>query len=255
VERARKRIARRSPREASRSGRDRRQGDGARNTRSFGRFTSPASQKRPGFEQRPSTPAGACSPRSANHCAERCFGHRPALPSHDGARVLHDSRGNTFRFVVCSSSIQSAMALQLPASNLRWQPHEEQFGRKVGSQRAVAKAELDQGGASRHDARPAGSSSQCEQSWWGSIEVVWRRARPNKAGQVTWFVLSPVCSARGRLSRVTHPLPQGSAERARHARRSAKGLKPVSARVPRPWRAVLAPARRGGYRGGHLFEE
>jgi len=58
------------------------------------------------------------------------------------------------------------------------------------------------------------------------------------AEQVTWFVLSPVCSARGRLSRGTRPLSQDSAERARHARCSAKGPKPVSARVPQPWRVV-----------------
>lgn len=59
------------------------------------------------------------------------------------------------------------MALQLRVSNHRWQPHEEQsFDRKIGDLfllirppgelGAVAKAELDQGGASRHDARPAG---------------------------------------------------------------------------------------------------
>lgn len=58
------------------------------------------------------------------------------------------------------------------------------------------------------------------------------------AEQVTWFVLSPVCSARGRLSRGTRPLSQDSAERARRARWSAKGPKPVSARMPQPWRVV-----------------
>jgi hypothetical protein len=41
------------------------------------------------------------------------------------AWVLHDSRGNTFRFVVCRNSIQGAMALQLRVSNHQWQPHEE----------------------------------------------------------------------------------------------------------------------------------
>jgi hypothetical protein len=49
------------------------------------------------------------------------------------AWVLHDSRGNTFRFVVCRNSIQSAMALQLRVSNHQRQPHEEQsFDRKIG---------------------------------------------------------------------------------------------------------------------------
>lgn len=40
------------------------------------------------------------------------------------AWVLHDSRGNTFRFVVCRNSIQGAMALQLRVSNHQWQPHD-----------------------------------------------------------------------------------------------------------------------------------
>jgi hypothetical protein len=46
-------------------------------------------------------------------------------------------------------------------SNHRWQPHEEtSFDRKAEQpRRAVAKAELDQDGASRHDARPAGAAS------------------------------------------------------------------------------------------------
>lgn len=59
------------------------------------------------------------------------------------------------------------MALQLRVSNHRWQPHGEQsFDRKIGELAmltrplranwwAVAKAELDQGSVSRHDARPA----------------------------------------------------------------------------------------------------
>jgi len=47
--------------------------------------------------------------------------------------VLHDWRGNTFRFVVCRNSIQSTMALQLPVSNHQWQPHDESsFDRKIG---------------------------------------------------------------------------------------------------------------------------
>jgi hypothetical protein len=77
------------------------------------------------------------------------------------AWVLHDSRGNTFRFVVCRNSIQGAMALQLRVSNHQWQPHDEQVVRSQGrrSRQAVAKAELDQDGVSRHDARPAGASS------------------------------------------------------------------------------------------------
>jgi hypothetical protein len=41
------------------------------------------------------------------------------------AWVLHNSRGNTFRFVVCRNSIQGAMALQLRVSNHQRQPHEE----------------------------------------------------------------------------------------------------------------------------------
>lgn len=47
------------------------------------------------------------------------------------AWVLHDSRGNTFRFVVCRNSIQDAMALQLRVSNHQWQPHDGCFDRKV----------------------------------------------------------------------------------------------------------------------------
>jgi hypothetical protein len=55
--------------------------------------------------------------------------------------VLHDTRENTFRFVVCRNSIQNATALSVTG--------EQSPG--------TAKAELDQGGASRQDARPAGS--------------------------------------------------------------------------------------------------
>lgn len=145
-------------------GSDRRQGDGARNTRSFGRFTSPPPKKRPASS---GASKSARSPRSVNHCAERCFGHRPATPSRDGARVLHDTRGNTFRFVVCSNSIQSAMALQLPASNLRWQPHDEQSsgggesrarsGRRQPARRTTGRLVL----------------SNVSNRGGGSIEVVW----------------------------------------------------------------------------------
>jgi len=71
-------------------------------------------------------PSGPRSPRSAHQCAARCSIRRPRLPSSDGRWVLHDWRGNTFRFVVCRNSIQSAMALQLPVSNHWWQPHDEQ---------------------------------------------------------------------------------------------------------------------------------
>jgi hypothetical protein len=47
--------------------------------------------------------------------------------------VLHDQRGNTFRFVVCRNSIQGATALQLPVSNHQRQPHGKQLvDRKVG---------------------------------------------------------------------------------------------------------------------------
>jgi len=98
----------------------------------------------------------------------------------DGRWVLHDWRGNTFRFVVCRNSIQSTMALQLRVSNHRWQPHDEQADRKIDPRRAVAKAELDQGSVRRHDARPAGAPSpNASNRNGGSIEVVWWRARPN----------------------------------------------------------------------------
>lgn len=70
----------------------------------------------------------------------KVLGRSPTQPCIDAdlrsdamvAWVLHDWRGNTFRFVVCRSSIQSAMALQLRVSNHWWQPHAEQpFGRKA----------------------------------------------------------------------------------------------------------------------------
>lgn len=163
----------------------------------------------------------------------------------DGRWVLHDWRGNTFRFVVCRNSIQSTMALQLRVSNHRWQPHVERADRKIDPRRAVAKAELDQGSVSRHDARPAGAPSPTRaivagvRLKWCGDELDPTVSLPTQdAEQVIWFVLSPVCSARGRLSRVTHPLPRGSAERARHARSSAKGPKPVCARLPQLWRVV-----------------
>lgn len=48
-----------------------------------------------------------------------------------GAWVLHDWRGNTFRFVVCRNSIQGAMVLPLVVSNHGWQPYGDVLGRKV----------------------------------------------------------------------------------------------------------------------------
>jgi len=120
VERAHKRIARRSPREASRPGSDQRQAEGARNTHRFGRFTSPPRKTGGGFERgspkrsharpglRTTAPQGARAQPNATHLAMVTW-------------VLHDWRGNTFRFVVCRSSIQGAMALQPRVSNYRWQ--------------------------------------------------------------------------------------------------------------------------------------
>jgi len=91
----------------------------------------PSSQKRgvrAGFAQT-ATLAQVCQPLRRK--ALRSAGQRYRLAT--VAWVLHDSRGNTFRFVVCRNSIQSAMALQPPVSNHQWQPHEEQsFDRKVG---------------------------------------------------------------------------------------------------------------------------
>jgi hypothetical protein len=128
VERAHKRIARRSPREASRPGSDRRQTEGARNTHRFGRFTSPPSKKWEGASSwaRPNGPtlAQVCVP-----LRRKVLGRSPTQPYIDAdlrsdamvTWVLHDWRGNPFRFVVCRSSIQGAMALQLRVSNHRWQ--------------------------------------------------------------------------------------------------------------------------------------
>ena len=81
MERVHQRIARRSPREASRSGSRPTPLEGARNTCRIGRFTSPP-RRREGFDrgssQRPR------SPGSAPHCAARCSVRRPAPPSGDG---------------------------------------------------------------------------------------------------------------------------------------------------------------------------
>jgi hypothetical protein len=95
--------------------------------------------------QRP--PQGGRGPRADDAICRWCRG------------VLHNTRENTFRFVVCRNSIQNATALSVTG--------EQSPG--------TAKAGLDQGGASRHDARPAGSLfPSSEKSRTGSsIEVVW----------------------------------------------------------------------------------
>lgn len=119
----------------------------------------PSSRKSEGYELGPPQAAALAQVRDLLYRKVlRSTGrrrHRPMV-----ARVLHHRRGNTFRFVVCRNSIQGAMALQLSVSNHRWQPSGDgSFDRKAARpRRAVAKAELDQGGVSRHDARPAGAS-------------------------------------------------------------------------------------------------
>lgn len=182
MERAHERFARRSPREASRPGCGQRRSRVLANTHRIGRFTSPP-RSREGFER--GSPKRPRSPRSANHCAERRSGPRPALPSSAVAWVLHDSRGNTFRFVVCRNSIQSAMALQLRVSNHQWQPYEERsLDRKISDLFLLIRpprANWD-GGESR------ARSGQCQPARrttgrlslpdvsnraGGSIEVVW----------------------------------------------------------------------------------
>jgi hypothetical protein len=81
VERARKRIARSSPREASRSGR------GQRRSRVLATPIASAGSPALLAEVRASSavrPNGHARPGSRNHCAARCFGRGPAQPSRDG---------------------------------------------------------------------------------------------------------------------------------------------------------------------------
>ena len=202
MERAHKRIARQAPREASRPGFGRRHTKVLANTHRFGRFTSPP-RRREGFEC--GSPKRPRSPRFAKPLRRkvlRSAGQRCRLAT--VAWVLHDSRGNTFRFVVCRNSIQSTMALQLPVSNHQWQPHDEHLVRSKDRRprRAVAKAELDHGSASRHDARPAGAPSSTRAIAAG-VRLKWcgDELDPTKAEQVTWFVLSTVLLRKGWLSR------------------------------------------------------
>lgn len=105
--------------------------EGARKHSSLRPVHQPSSQKR-GLRARfaqTAKLAQVCQPLRRK--ALRSAGQRYRLAT--VAWVLHDSRGNTFRFVVCRNSIQSAMALQLRVSNHQWQPHEEQsFDRKIG---------------------------------------------------------------------------------------------------------------------------
>jgi hypothetical protein len=97
------------------------------------------------------------------------------------------------------------MALQLPVSNHQWQPHDEQLARSKDRRPrlAVAKAELDQGSVSRHDARPAGAPSSTRAIAPG-VRLKWcgDELDPTKAEQVTWFVLSTVLLRKGWLSRL-----------------------------------------------------
>jgi hypothetical protein len=199
VERAHERVAHRSPREASRSGRDRRRIAGARNTRRLGRFTSPDLHEARGYGQ--AQPSALRSPGSASHCAERCFGHRPASPSSDGAWVLHDWRGNTFRFVVCRYSIQGATALQPRPSNQLGQPHEEQSAARSVSRRVAAKAALDHDAVGRHDARPAGTSSPTRAIAAG-VRLKWCGDELDRPGRASHLVRdSTVLPRKGWLSR------------------------------------------------------
>lgn len=104
--------------------------EGARNTHRTSRFTSPP-RRREGFERgspKRAMLAQVCRPLRRKVLRSAGQRHRLATV----AWVLHDSRGNTFRFVVCRNSIQGAMALQLRVSNHRWQPHDGFFDRKVG---------------------------------------------------------------------------------------------------------------------------
>jgi len=88
-------------------------------------------------QTKPRSPQVRCAAASARWSRTRA----DAAISRWRRGVLHDTRENTFRFVVCRNSIQNATALPV-----------------IGEQSpGTAKAELDQGGASRHDARPAGS--------------------------------------------------------------------------------------------------
>lgn len=57
-------------------------------------------------------------PRFGVRVSARGLGPRADDPSRDGAGgVLHDTRENTFRFVVCRNSIQNATALSSSVSN------------------------------------------------------------------------------------------------------------------------------------------
>jgi len=187
------------------------------------------------------------SPRSAYHCAARCSGAAQRHPSGDGdvgaSRLARKhvsfrrlQKLDSGRHGAAAAGEQSPVAAASRASSLVARPRVSAGG---GESRARS-------GRCQPARRTTGRRVFLDVSnhGGGSIEVVWRRARPNcvlptqHAEQVTWFVLSPVCSARGRLSRATRPLSQGSAERARHARCSAKGPKPVPARTPQLGRVV-----------------
>lgn len=171
MERAHKRIARRTPREASRPGRGRRSPKGARKHPSFGRFTSPSSQKR-GLRARfvqTATLAQVCRPLRRK--VLRSVGRRYRLAT--VAWVLHDWRGNTFRFVVCRNSIQGTMALQLRVSNHQRQPDDgssiARSGESAGGGESSARSGRRQS-ARRTTGRRAFSS--VSNHGGGSIEVV-----------------------------------------------------------------------------------
>jgi hypothetical protein len=144
--------------------------EGARNT--IASAGSPAllaeerasSEVRPNGHARPGLPTSA--PQGAPVCSQR---YRLATV----AWVLHDSRGNTFRFVVCRNSIQGAMALQLRVSDHQWQPHDgssiARLGESAGGGESRARSGWCQP-ARRTTGRRAFSS--VSNHGGGSIEVV-----------------------------------------------------------------------------------
>lgn len=152
---------------------------GARTTHRFGRFTSPP-RRREGFER--GSPKRPRSPRSASHCAARCPVCRLAPPSGDGcvgASRLARKHVSFRRLQKLDSERHGAAAAgeQSPVAAARRALVRSKDRR---SRRAVAKAELDQGSVSRHDARPADPPSpDVSNRAGGSIEVVWWRARPD----------------------------------------------------------------------------
>jgi len=120
----------------------------------------PNGHARPG--SRTTAPQGASVAGQRNHLAMVAW-------------VLHDSRGNTFRFVVCRNSIQGAMALQLQVSNHQWQPYDENsFDRKAGISTGGGESRA-RSGRCQPARRTTGRRVFLDVSnrGGGSIEVVW----------------------------------------------------------------------------------